>query len=101
MIVGRPGLKTLVRDHGLDEPAPAGLGRGVTEYAELNWTISMIVSASILRISRYQDLAVETLNWTRHWLSCLGELCGVRVKAAVDVAVVQVKPARRYVVLPG
>ena len=34
----------------------------VTEYAKLNWTISMIVSVSVLRISRYHGLAVETLN---------------------------------------
>ena len=32
------------------------------EYAKLNWTISMIVSVSILRIPRYHRLAVETLN---------------------------------------
>ena len=36
--------------------------RVALEYAELNWTISMIVSVSTLRISRYHGLAVETLN---------------------------------------
>ena len=34
----------------------------VTEYAELNWTNSMIVTVSILRISRYHGPAVETLK---------------------------------------
>ena len=64
------------------QPAPAQVAEGpfeigylsedgaerrvALEYAELNWTISMIVSVSILRISRYHGLAVETLNWTRH-----------------------------------
>ena len=65
----------------LVQPAPASPGchskigylseavaerRVALEYAELNWTTSMIVSVSILRISRYRDLAVETLNSTRH-----------------------------------
>jgi hypothetical protein len=42
-------------------------------------------------------LAAVTLNRPRHglsFLSCSGELCGVRVIPAVDVAVVQVKAAR-------
>jgi hypothetical protein len=34
----------------------------VTEYAELNWTTSMIPSESMLRIPRYQRVAVEALN---------------------------------------
>ena len=33
-----------------------------TEYAELNGTISIVVSVHILRTFRYHDLAVATLN---------------------------------------
>jgi len=41
------------------------------------------------------DVANATFTWTGQLLSCSGELCGVRVIPAVDVAVVQVKAARR------
>jgi hypothetical protein len=36
--------------------------RVALEYAELNWTITMIVSVSTLRILRDHDLAAEALN---------------------------------------